>query len=99
VISGYLQWVFPLTIGVVVSVEAIQIIADTLWPKRGWALEIATYVLSYAAAGFLVAGSIGLVDTLAAILSLGAICVAFGLLHWIVQTSVSKIQGVQPVVA
>ncbi len=99
VISGYLEWVFPLTILVVVSVEAIQIIIDALWPKRGWALEIATYALSYAAGGFLVAGSIGLIDTLVRTLSLAAVCVVFGLLHWSVQTSVSRVTGARPVAA
>ncbi|MFW2342049.1 hypothetical protein [Brevundimonas sp.] len=99
VISGYLEWVFPLTILVVVSVEAIQIITDEWWSKRGWALEIATYAISYAAGGFLVAGSIGLIDTLVRTFYLGAVCVVFGLLHWSVQTSVSRVLGARPVVA
>ena len=96
VISGYLFLVFPLTLFVVVVVEIAQLVMDALWPERGWALEIATYALSYATGGFLVAGMIGLIDSVPKALFLGASFVVFGLLHWIVQRSASGLLGGRP---
>ena len=51
VISGYLFLVFPLTLLVVMAVEIVRQGVDKVWPRRGFALEIASYWMIYTVAG------------------------------------------------
>jgi len=85
VISGYLFLVFPLTLLVVMAVEIVQLGVDRVWPRRGFALEVASYWMIYAVAGFGWMTLQGVPFTPSEIARSFAIFAAFGAAHWTVQ--------------
>ena len=85
VISGYLFLVFPLTLLVVMAVEIVRQGVDKVWPRRGFALEIASYWMIYTVAGLAWMTLQGVPFTPPELATAIAVFAAFGAAHWTVQ--------------